>query len=94
MWYANRCFECHRPLTRFWIENGPGINNLKGGFKPQLIIKAECLYYHNTYEHEYYQMPLDLNDSFSMPIYDMRDDEQNGDEEREHPDNDDPNDDH
>lgn len=47
----------------FWIENGRGINNIKAGFKPQLIIKFECLYFHHNEEREFH-IPDQKNGSF------------------------------
>lgn len=90
IWYADRCFECKLPLTRFWIEEGSGKNNLRGGFLPQVIIKSECLYFHNTQDREFYQLKVDLSDSFSQIVEDgAPDDDSNGYEDGKHSDDDD-----
>lgn len=47
-WYGDQCPECKLPLNMFWVEKGQGINNKKGGFSPQVIIKFRSLYFHNT----------------------------------------------
>ena len=47
----------------FWIDKGQGINNIKAGFKPKLIIKFECLYFHHTQEREFH-LPDLMNRSF------------------------------
>jgi hypothetical protein len=51
----------------FWIDKGPGINNIKAGFKPKLIIKFKCLYFHHTQEREFH-IPDLMNGSFDKFI--------------------------
>jgi hypothetical protein len=51
-WQAETCPECEKPLLSFWIEEGNGINNLN--YHQKLIIKAECHYFFNIQQREYF----------------------------------------
>ena len=64
LWYGDQCPECGLPLTIFWIERGVGINNKEKGFKPQVIIKFRCLYFHHTQDLEFFQFEEDQDSSF------------------------------